>query len=107
MAYSEIDIFVEKFKHLWHAGIQASLNVETENGRASVILKTKLGFIPPPPPLHGRNNRQHRGQLMNNIRNGVVKQLRQFLEMHQRKLRKKMMIWLAMLLMINPKKMMN
>ena len=48
MAFTEIDSFVEKFKHLWHAGLRTSLNVEAENGQASVTLKAGLGFIPPP-----------------------------------------------------------
>ena len=48
MAFSEIDSFVEKFKHLWHAGIKASLNVESFDGEACVTLQAGLGNIPPP-----------------------------------------------------------
>ena len=48
MAFTEIDSFVEKFKHLWHAGLKTTLNVEAENGQASVTLKAEIGFIPPP-----------------------------------------------------------
>ena len=39
MALSEIDSFVEKFKHLWHAGIKASLNVESFDGVANLHLQ--------------------------------------------------------------------
>ena len=48
MAFSEIDSFLTKFKYLWHAGLKASLNVESENGEASITLKVGLGCIPPP-----------------------------------------------------------
>ena len=57
MAFSEIDSFVEKFKHLWHAGIKASLNVESFDGEACVTLQAGLGNIPPPyqfPSYHPR-----------------------------------------------------
>ena len=57
MALSEIDSFVEKFKHLWHAGIKASLNVESFDGEACVTLQAGLGNIPPPyqfPSYHPR-----------------------------------------------------
>ena len=48
---------MEKFKNLWHSGLRATLNVEAENGQASVTLKAGLGCIPPP-----RHNPSHRGQ---------------------------------------------
>ena len=48
MAFNEIDSFLVKFKHLWHAGVKASLNIEAEHGEASVTLKAGLGCIPPP-----------------------------------------------------------
>ena len=51
MAHCEVDSFVEKFKHLWHAGIKATLKVEAVGGEASITLTTGLGHIPPPPPL--------------------------------------------------------
>ena len=41
MAFSEIDSFVEKFKHLWHAGIKASLNVESFDGVANLQQERK------------------------------------------------------------------
>ena len=54
MAFSEIDSFLGKFKHLWHAGLKASLKIEAENGEAFVSLTVGLGHIPPPffPPRH-------------------------------------------------------
>ena len=48
MAFNEIDSFLVKFKHLWHAGVKASLNIEAEHGEASVTLKAGLGCIPHP-----------------------------------------------------------
>ena len=64
MAYIEIDSFVQKFKNLWHAGLKATLNVETENGEAFVTLKAGLGYSPPPlnfPVPHGHVLRTYRG----------------------------------------------
>ena len=52
MAHCEVDSFVAKFKHLWYAGIKASLKIEAENGEASVVLTAGLG--PLPPPLQGQ-----------------------------------------------------
>ena len=49
MAHCEVDSFVAKFKHLWYAGIKASLKIEAENGEASVVLTAGLGPLPPPP----------------------------------------------------------
>ena len=48
MAVSELDSFLLKFKHLLHAGLKASLNVEAENGEAFITLKVGLGEVPPP-----------------------------------------------------------
>ena len=62
MAYSELDSFVQKFKSLWHAGLKATLNVEAENGEASVKLNACLGYIPPSFDLsrpHGQTHRVH------------------------------------------------
>lgn len=64
MAHIEIDSFVQKFKNLWHAGLKASLNVDAENGEASVTLKADLGYIPPPFHVlrpHGQPPRPQRG----------------------------------------------
>ena len=64
MASNEIDSFVTKFKHLWHAGYQASLKIKSEHGQAFVILETSLGYAPPPPPPYLHNGqflrRNHR-----------------------------------------------
>ena len=54
----------QKFKNLWHAGLKASLNVDAENGEASVTLKADLGYIPPPFHVlrpHGQPPRPQRG----------------------------------------------
>ena len=67
MAHCEVDSFVTKFKHLWHAGTKASLTIEAVDGQASVKLRAGLGYLPPPVhPLgphgpHGQPFRQHRG----------------------------------------------
>ena len=58
MAHCEVDSFVTKFKHLWHAGFKATLTVEAVGGEASVVLTAGLGPIPP--PLHvPRHHAQH------------------------------------------------
>ena len=49
MAVSEIDSFVTKFKYLWHAGFQSSLEIESKHGQAVVTLQAEVG-VPPPPP---------------------------------------------------------
>ena len=46
-----MDSFVIKFKHLWNAGHDATLKVETHAGEAFVTLQVGLGR-PPPPPYH-------------------------------------------------------
>ena len=52
MADNEIDSFVQKFKLLRGAGIEASLNIETKLGEVSISLNCKVGRnIPPPPPI--------------------------------------------------------
>ena len=67
MAHCEVDSFVTKFKHLWHAGTKASLTIEAVDGQASVKLTAGLGYLPPPVhPLgphgpHGQPFGQHRG----------------------------------------------
>lgn len=46
----EIDNFVIKFKNLWSAGLDATLNIESNAGQAFVILKLGLerpSQIPP------------------------------------------------------------
>lgn len=61
MTVNELDSFLGKFKHLWHAGLKASLNLEAENGEASITLKVGLGYIPPPHSFQGPNGQSHRG----------------------------------------------
>ena len=59
MAVSELDSFLLKFKHLLHAGLKASLNVEAENGEAFITLKVGLGQVPPPQFHFQRPPSQH------------------------------------------------
>ena len=64
--HCEVDSFVSKFKHLWHAGVKASLTIEAVNGQASVILSAGLGPIPPPVHPHGHHGlppHHHRGPM--------------------------------------------
>ena len=54
MADTEIESFITKFKHLCKIGINASLNLSSCNGKATVMLHAELGYIPPPsnvPPM--------------------------------------------------------
>ena len=53
MVHCEVNSFVTKFKHLWHAGIKASLRIEAVDGQASVVLSAGLGPIPPPHNAYG------------------------------------------------------
>ena len=65
MAQPEIDFFITKFKYLWHSGLDATLKVETNAGKAWVTLQVGLGQPPLPPyypppyrdyyPVHHRN----------------------------------------------------
>ena len=48
MADTEIESFITKFKHLCKIGINASLNLSSSNGKATVTLHAELGYIPPP-----------------------------------------------------------
>ena len=48
MATVQIDTFVEQFKKLWGAGIEASLNVESKLGEVFISLNCKVGRITPP-----------------------------------------------------------
>ena len=50
MATLHIDSFVDQFKKLWGAGIEASLNVESKLGEVYVSLNCKVGRITPPSP---------------------------------------------------------
>jgi hypothetical protein len=64
MAHCEVESFVTKFKHLWHAGIKVSLTIEAVDGQASVTLTAGLGNLPPPLHPHGPHGqpfRHHRG----------------------------------------------
>ena len=55
-ADQEIDSFVTKLKHLLYSGYDATLNIETQDGKAFVTLKAGLGHIK---SLHyGYPNRQ-------------------------------------------------
>ena len=48
MYCSELDSFVQKFKHLWHSGVNAHLDVHTHAGQAWVSLHVQLGQAPGP-----------------------------------------------------------
>ena len=64
MAHTEIDSFVLKFKYLCSAGFKATLNVEAEDGKASIYLKANLGYTPSSflhLYHHGSSPRVHRG----------------------------------------------
>ena len=50
MNCSELDSFIQKFKHLWHSGLNAHLDVRTHAGEAGVSLHVQLGHAPG--PLH-------------------------------------------------------
>ena len=50
MYCSELDSFILKFKHLWHSGVNAHLDVRTHAGNAWVSLHVQLGHAPG--PLH-------------------------------------------------------
>ena len=43
MHAAEIDSFILKFKHLWRAGYDAHLNIDTHAGQAWVGLHVRLG----------------------------------------------------------------
>ena len=47
MDHYEIDSFVMKFKHLWHAVNKASFTIKAVDGQVSVILTVGLGRPPP------------------------------------------------------------
>ena len=49
MAQCEIDSFVKKFKLLWSAGYDSSLNLESKLGEVYVTLNCKVGRSIPPP----------------------------------------------------------
>ena len=67
MAFTELDSFLSKFKHLQFAGIEATLTIESKNGEAFVTLKAGLGHLqalvgfPPPHGYYDRPHRVHRG----------------------------------------------
>ena len=56
MNCSEIDSFVRKFKHLWHSGVDAHLDVHTHAGQAWVGLHVQLGQAPGHLHPHVRKN---------------------------------------------------
>ena len=43
MAIQDLDSFLHKFKHLWHCGFDAHLDVDTHAGEAWVGLRVRLG----------------------------------------------------------------
>ena len=49
MADNEINSFVQKFKLLRDAGLEASLSLETKLGEVEISLSCKVGRILPPP----------------------------------------------------------
>ena len=62
MAYVELDSFVSKLKSLWQSGISATLNVEVVGGKASIMMKADIGYLPPPLHDQTRHGSQlHRG----------------------------------------------
>ena len=44
----ELDSFVSKLKSLWQLGMSATLNIDVAGGKASIVMKADLGFVPPP-----------------------------------------------------------
>ena len=54
MYSSEFDTFIQKFKDLWHSGVDAHLDVHTHAGQAWVSLHVRLGHAPGPlhPQVH-------------------------------------------------------
>ena len=53
MEPSELDSFLVKFKHLWQAGFEAKLSVESRAGQAWVVLQAGLGqALPFQPTVH-------------------------------------------------------
>ena len=54
MAYSEIDSFILKLKNLMLAGIDANLNIKTEDGKATITLtaEVKVSNNVQPHPYH-------------------------------------------------------
>ena len=50
MPYSELDSFIQKFKQLWHSGVNCHLDVHTHAGQAWARLHVQLGHAPG--PLH-------------------------------------------------------
>ena len=80
MADNEINSFVQKFKLLRDAGLEASLSLETKLGEVEISLSCKVGRILPPPqspssssryrsPSYYRRQARRKAQrdLMNNI----------------------------------------
>ena len=57
MNCSELDSFIQKFKHLWHSGVNAHLDVNTHAGHAWVHLHVQLGQAPG--PLHPQAYQPH------------------------------------------------
>ena len=60
MQVTELDSFIDKFKSLWNAGLEAHLDIDTQAGQAWVGLRLSLGHPPGPhhqlPPHIQRNS---------------------------------------------------
>ena len=52
MNSSELDTFIVKFRHLWKAGLDAHLDIESHAGQAWVGLHVRLGHEPGPAQQH-------------------------------------------------------
>ena len=74
MQVTELDTFIDKFKYLWNAGLEAHLDIDTQAGQAWVGLRLRLGHPPGPhhqlPPQIQRNSpsRQRRRKEKNPLR---------------------------------------
>ena len=49
MAIQDLDSFLLKFRHLWHCGLDAHLDVDTHAGEAWVGLRVRIGQSRTPP----------------------------------------------------------
>ena len=52
MNSSELETFIVKFRHLWKAGLDAHLDIESHAGQAWVGLRVRLGHEPGPAQQH-------------------------------------------------------
>ena len=56
----ELNSFVGKFVNLWQSGRNATLKLESQAGKASVILQLELGLQLPHQPVHGTSRDRRR-----------------------------------------------